>query len=331
MSVSYPEEQKVFDAAVKSLAGKRVAVLGHVRPDGDCIGSQVALCRVLRTQNVDAFCVNNDPVPRVLESFVGDTPFMVAADWDGSADALVSVDCAAQKRFGSDVIPHAENIALNVDHHLSNPAYAEQNVIIGTAAATGEILANLFLDGGYEIDAVTAQACYIGIATDTGQFRFSATTEAVFDVCRRLTALGADPAKAAFELYENETYGKLQLLQRFLASFKKEFGGRVVVGLIHESDYVETGTTAEDTEGLVDYARAIEGVDLGVLLEENKGKLKGSLRAKDPEYRVDQIAKQFSGGGHAAAAGLNQDMSIEEFYPQLVEAIGKHLEAIGKA
>ncbi|MGB0372932.1 MAG: DHH family phosphoesterase [Opitutales bacterium] len=331
MPVSYPEEQQRFDAAVKSLEGKKVAILGHVRPDGDCIGSQVALCRVLRTKGVDAFCVNNDPVPRVLTSFVGDTPFMEASEWDGSADALASVDCAATKRFGSGVIPHAENIALNIDHHLSNPGYAAENIIIGTASATGEILANLFLDGGYEVDAVTAQACYIGIATDTGQFRFSATTDAVFDVCRRLTELGADPAKAAFELYENETYGKLQLLQRFLASFKKEFGGRVVVGLITEQDYVETGTTAEDTEGLVDYARAIEGVDLGVLLEENKGKLKGSLRAKDPAYRVDIIAKQFAGGGHAAAAGLNQDTTIEEFYPKLIDAIDAHWKEIGKA
>ncbi|MEM7673769.1 MAG: DHH family phosphoesterase [Verrucomicrobiota bacterium] len=327
----YPEEQKRFDAAVKSFEGKKVAILGHVRPDGDCVGSQVALCRVLRSRNVDAFCVNNDPVPRVLTTFVGDTPFIEASEWDGSADALASVDCAALKRFGSGVSPHAEKIALNIDHHLSNPGYAVENIIIGTAAATGEILANLFLDGGYEVDPITAQACYIGIATDTGQFRFSATTEAVFDVCRRLTELGADPAKAAFELYENETYGKLQLLQRFLASFKEEFGGRVVVGLIHESDYVETGTNPEDTEGLVDYARAIEGVDLGVLLEENQGKLKGSLRAKDPEYRVDQIAKQFSGGGHAAAAGLNQDTSIEAFYPLLIKAIGAHLESIGKA
>ncbi|MEM9025520.1 MAG: DHH family phosphoesterase, partial [Verrucomicrobiota bacterium] len=81
----YPEEQKRFDAAVKGLEGKKVAILGHVRPDGDCVGSQVALCRVLRSRKIDAFCVNNDPVPRVLTTFVGDTPFIEASEWDGSA------------------------------------------------------------------------------------------------------------------------------------------------------------------------------------------------------------------------------------------------------
>ena len=314
--LSYPEQQPIF--------------LGHVRPDGDCIGSQVGLCRIFRASGIDAFCVNNDSVPRVLKPFVGDTPFMTSAEWDGTADALVSVDCADIKRFGPHLKERVDTIRLNIDHHLSNPGYAEENIIIGTAAATGEILANLALDGGYVVDAVAAQALYIGIATDTGQFRFSATTEAVFNVCRRLMSLGADPATAAYELYENETYGKLQLLQRFLASFRKEFDGRVVVGLIEDGVYESTGTTPEDSEGLVDYARAIEGVDMGILLEEYRGKLKGSLRAKDPKYRVDQVAKQFSGGGHAAAAGLNQDCSIEEFYPVLIEAVGKQLHAIDR-
>jgi phosphoesterase RecJ-like protein len=106
-----------------------------------------------------------------------------------------------------------------------------------------------------------------------------------------------------------------------------EFENRICVGLIENGVYEETGATIDDSEGLVDYARAIDGVEVGVLIEDRAGSIKGSLRAKDPKYRVDQIAKQFGGGGHACAAGLNvESSSIKEFYPQLMKAIGKHLK-----
>lgn len=328
---NYIEAQPEFDACVSAMVGRRVAVLGHVRPDGDCIGSQVALCRMLRIAGAEAFCVNNDSVPRVLRSFVGDTPFLRADAWDGTADLVVSVDCADYRRFGSGVTDRAPAVALNIDHHISNSHYAARNIVVGSAAATGEVLATLFLQGGHPIDAVTAQALYLGIATDTGQFRFAATTAQVFDICRRLTELGADPARAALEVYENETFNRIQLLQRFLASLRPECGGRVMVGLIEAGVYEETGTAPEDSEGLVDYARSIMGVDVGILLEEYRGKVKGSLRAKDARYRCDQIAQLFSGGGHACAAGLNQDTTIAELYPRLLDAVAQQLAAVDRS
>jgi len=108
-----------------------------------------------------------------------------------------------------------------------------------------------------------------------------------------------------------------------------EFENRVCVGLIEDGVYDATGATIDDSEGLVDYARSIDGVEIGVLIEDRAGALKGSLRAKDPKYRVDQLAKQFGGGGHACAAGLNvEDSSIKEFYPQLMAAIGEHLKSL---
>jgi phosphoesterase RecJ-like protein len=110
-----------------------------------------------------------------------------------------------------------------------------------------------------------------------------------------------------------------------------EFDNRVCVGLIENGVYEACGAGVDDSEGLVDYARAIKGVDIGVLLEDRDGSLKGSLRAKDPFYRVDQVAKLFNGGGHACAAGLNvEDSSIAEFLPELLAAIGQHLDALGQ-
>ncbi|HAQ58123.1 MAG TPA: DHH family phosphoesterase, partial [Opitutae bacterium] len=167
--------------------------------------------------------------------------------------------------------------------------------------------------------------------TDTGQFRYPSTTPETFEIARRLCECGARPSVAAHELYECETFAKIKLLQNFLNSLSMEFDNRVCVGLIENGVYEATGSTIDDSEGLVDYARSIVGVDIGVLIEDRDGSLKGSLRAKNPFYRVDQVAKLFNGGGHACAAGLNvENSSIKEFYPQLMEALGKHLEALGQ-
>jgi phosphoesterase RecJ-like protein len=320
----YPELSPAFEKAVKRLKGRKVAVLGHVRPDGDCIGSQVAVTRILRQRGIDAIAVNHHEVPPMCSAFVGDTPFFLSTEADLENRVAVTVDCADRKRLGELLSETFATVELNVDHHISNTKYGETNLIHGESAAAGEILAGIFLDNGYEIDAVTAQALYIGIATDTGQFRFAATTKQTFDLCRALMDHGADPAAAAMELYEKESPAKLALLQRFLASFEYLCEGKVCVGVLRDADFKETGAKKENTEGLVDYARSIDGVEIGVLLEERGDLLKGSFRAKDPKHRVDQLAKQFHGGGHACAAGFNPNMEFEAFYPLLRKALAAH-------
>ncbi|MGC9451199.1 MAG: DHH family phosphoesterase [Oceanipulchritudo sp.] len=320
----FPQHAGVFRDAIESVRGKPVAILGHVRPDGDCIGSQVALARVLRAMGFDAVCYNEHPVPANCMPFVADTPFLAPCGEIDTGRVAISVDCADPKRLGERLRAAYPEVYLNIDHHISNTNYGGHNIIDGHASATGEILAGLLLDLGLPVDAVAAQALYVGIATDTGQFRFASTTRDTFEICCQLMEKGADPARAAMELYERESPAKLALLQRFLASFHYLCEGRVCIGIIDEEAWAETGACKEDTEGLVDYARAIEGVEIGILLEEHDGNLKGSFRAKDPGHRVDQLARQFNGGGHACAAGFNPECSMGEFYPRLVAALEKH-------
>lgn len=325
----YPGESARFAAAIEKLKGRKVAVLGHQRPDGDCIGSTVAFVRVLRSLGIDAIGLNNDATPPTLRTFVGDTPMALAADFSPNGHCAVSVDCADYKRVGDALNQSFPKVELNIDHHISNKCYGAENIVISTASATAEMLAGFLLDNDYEIDPTTAQALYVGIATDTGQFRFPSTTTATFDIARRLCQRGANPAGAARQLYEQESFAKIKLLQSFLGSLKLEFEGRVCVGLIEGGVYASTGATVDDSEGLVDYARAIAGVNIGVFIEDRDGALKGSLRAKDPKFRVDQIAKRFGGGGHACAAGLNvENSSIQVFYPQLMDAIDTHLKSL---
>lgn len=326
----YPEDSLRFAAALEQLKGKKVAVLGHQRPDGDCIGSIVAVVRVLKSLGFEAVGLNRDKVPASLEAFVGETPLFLAEDFEPDGHVAITVDSADFKRVGDRLNELFTEVVLNIDHHISNKLYGSENIVIADASATAEILAGFFLDLGYEIDAVTAQGLYVGIATDTGQFRFPSTRPDTFEIARRLYERGANPSEAAYQLYERESFAKIQLLQHFLDSLHMEFDRRVCIGLLENGIYEKTGATIDDAEGLVDYARAIDGVDVGVLIEDRDGAIKVSLRAKDPFYRVDQVAKQFSGGGHACAAGLNvENSSIAEFEPQLIRELGEHLKTLG--
>jgi phosphoesterase RecJ-like protein len=325
----YPEASLRFAASLEKLRGHKVAVLGHQRPDGDCIGSIVAVVRVLKSLGIEAVGLNRDAVPATLESFVQDTPLFLAEDFEPDSHLAVTVDSADFKRVGERLNELFPEVALNIDHHISNRNYGAENIVISEACATAEILAGIFLDLGYEIDAVTAQNLYVGIATDTGQFRFPSTTPDTFEIARRLCEHGANPSEAAYQLYERESFAKIQLLQSFLDSLHLEFDKRVCIGLLENGVYEKTGATIDDAEGLVDYARSIDGVDVGVLIEDRSGAIKVSLRAKDPFYRVDQVAKKFGGGGHACAAGLNiENSSIQEFEPQLLKALGEHLQSL---
>ena len=144
----------------------------------------------------------------------------------------------------------------------------------------------------------------------------------------RLIACGAEPVEAGYHIYERESFGRMKLLQHFLSSLRLECGGRVCVGILPLGIFEQTGTTAEDTEGLVDYARAIDGVDIGVLLEERAGMTKGSLRGKDPSLRLDRVAAQFGGGGHACAAGLNPKEPLAVVQPRLLAALAETLARV---
>ncbi|MDI1336103.1 MAG: DHH family phosphoesterase [Lacunisphaera sp.] len=319
-----------FAVLLQELEDQKVVVIGHQRPDGDCIGSQVALCRVLISLGIDAVCMNPDPVPRRIKFLIGDTPFFSRDELPPGRLAIFT-DCADHGRAGEKVkLLYPAPLAC-FDHHVSNGGFAKRNFVDTGSAATAEILAGMFFDADIEVDPTTAQALYTGIMTDTGQFRFPSTTHRVFKICGDLVAKGANPAQAGMELFERESSGKLKLLQHYISSLKLEGGGRFCIGVLPQGIFEEVDATVEDTEGLVDYARSIEGVEIGVLIEERPGTIKASLRAKNATYRVDTIAAQFGGGGHASAAGLNCPDTLAGFYPKLVAAIIRRLAEVDAA
>jgi len=319
------EHSKTFVAALKEMRGANVAVVGHMHPDGDCIGSQVALCRVLRNMGIEAVAVNQDPVPPNLLHFVGDTPFLTPKSLPFKEALSLYVDCADSDRPGKTLSQFFPNPFLNIDHHLSNPGYAKYNIVDVKTAATSEILADLIMDSELEIDATTAQALYVGIATDTVQFRAPSTNYKVFAICAKLIERGAKPDLAALYLYESEPFRKLELLRLFLGTLKIELDGKACIGVMDDEMYEKSNAKPFDSDGFVDYTRCVEGVEIGVLLEEHHGNLKGSLRAKKPSMRLDLLAGEFGGGGHACASGFSvPQTSIKQFYPSFLETIKEH-------
>ena len=331
MDKFYPEFSAPFAALLSAVAGKPVAVVGHSRPDGDCIGSQVALARVIAARGSQTVCVNTDAVPRRLAYATRGMPFirtdealLLPAD-----TVAIFIDCADHARAGERLKARFPLPEGAIDHHLSNSGFAKVNIVDSASAASCEMLAGLFMDAGLTIDAATATALFAGIITDTGQFRYNSTSQRTFVLAGRLVSLGASPSEAGYELYERESVGKLRLLQKFLASLQMELGGRVCTGTLEAGSYEATGTTAEDTEGLVDFARCVDGVDVGVLIEHRPdGGVKASLRAKDPLCRLDLVAGKFGGGGHACAAGLNVKKDAAEFRAQLLAALAERLKAM---
>lgn len=306
-------------------------MIGHARPDGDCIGAQVALARVLATRGFDVICVNSDPVPRRLQFLVPGMTFFRTDEVLKNPEerAAIFVDCADHARGGERLKGRYPAPVAVIDHHLSNIGYAEANLVDSDSAATCEILAGVFLDNELFVDAQAAQALFTGILTDTGQFRFNSTSRRCFMLAGELVARGAKPAEAGYELYERETVGKLRLLQHFLSTLKLECAGRACIGTLPPGIFESTGADGEDTEGLVDYARSIEGVEIGALIEQRPdGTVKASLRAKSPAFRVDLLAAKFNGGGHACAAGLNLKTGTENFYARFVAAMAERIAIV---
>lgn len=325
----FPEISPRFADIVTPLKEKPIAVLGHLRPDGDCIGSQVALARVLNAQGFDAVCINKHPSPRALLGFIADTPYLEAHAFTEHNRIPIACDAADRERLGDELNSIYKEIYLCIDHHISNSGYAKHNLIDPTTAATAEILAGIFFDLDYPVDPVAAQALYIGIATDTGQFQYEATTRRVFEISGRLLDCGANPHAASIALYEQETFSRIKLLQRYLSTLTMELEDRVCLGTLTAEDYQVTGATYEDTEGFVNYARSLATTEIGAILEERGNTLKGSLRAKDPIMRVDQLALTIGGGGHACAAGFSvKGETIATYRDTFLKLVCEHLQKI---
>ncbi len=313
-------------------AEQRFLVLTHYRPDGDAIGSQLALALLLKNlgKQVDAW--NDDAVPTKFR-FLPHADLIVRPPAAAKEfDAVIAIDASTWQRVGT----AAQRIAkkkhfINIDHHVSNEKFGEINWIVPEAPASGQIAYQLIKRGGFKLTPEIATCLFAAISTDTGSFTFANTTADSLRVAAELIETGVNVADVCRHVYESYPYARLQLLQLALADLKLADRNRTAYFWLTVEMFEESGAKREDTEGLIDFARGIDGVLVAVVFEElaEAGKVRISLRSKHPKLDVNSIARRFGGGGHREAAGARLTGTPAEAEAKVLAAITETIKKAG--
>ena len=288
--------------------GTRFVLSSHARPDGDSIGSQLALAHALDTLGKLVRIVNRDALPAYLATLPGADRIEVAdalpADVAGSFDAAVILECGSLER--TEVRGLDRQPILNIDHHAGNAMYGAINWFDTSAAACAELVHDLIAALGVELTPAIGEALYAGILTDTGGFRHANITARTFDICRHIAACGVDVARVASDVYQSSTLGKLRLTGRLLDAMRLEGGGRVALLEVDDTLLRETGCPADDLDGVINLPLAARDVAAVIMVKTLDGVTRISLRSKGT-VDVRSVAAAFGGGGHRNAAGCSLD------------------------
>jgi phosphoesterase RecJ-like protein len=298
---------------------ERFLLTTHVNPDGDAIGSEVAFARMLRALGKQVRVLNDSPTPRVfawlgLEAPVEGYAEELAEARFAEAGALVVLDTGNKQRIGrlaNHLDRHAIAIAI-LDHHVSHEGFGQVNVIEPACAATAVLVFEVMREAGIAIDPVAADALYVGLATDTGFFRYSNTDARALRMAADLVELGVDAAEVSARVHQSAPPGRLRFFGEALAALEMRHAGQLVVIEVGPEQFQRHGLVGADTEGLVDMPRSVEGVEAVALFSEvEPGKVKVSLRSTG-RVNVDGVCSRFGGGGHAHAAGVQMRGTREQ-------------------
>ncbi len=308
----------------------------HVNPDGDSLGSEVAMARWLRSRGKQARVLNDSPVPDAfgflqrhdpLEAFEPELAERLFA----AADALIVLDVSARQRLGRlDPLLDRHRLAVAVvDHHVSHAdGFGEVNVIEPEASATGEIVYDLIRESGAELDAALAEALYVALMTDTGSFRYSNTDSPAHRMAADLLGHGLDPERIHAQVHSHASAARLRFFGEVLSALELAEDGRVVVLEAGPEQFLRHGLAGSDTEGLVDMPRSIAGVEAVALFSEAEpGKVKVSLRSTG-RIVVDRLATRLGGGGHPHAAGASLAGTREQARALVLPELGRLVAAL---
>ena len=305
-------------------AEKSVAVICHIRPDGDAIGSACALKLALSALGIraEAFC--SDPVPQKF-GFLPETRNMRGFSDLSDYSALVAVDSADVSRLGDfEKAFSSRKNTYNIDHHISNAGYAEYNFVRERASNSENVYA-LIKELGVKVDKNIADLLATGVATDTGGFRHKNVTPETFATAEKLAEYGADFNAVFFNAFTKQSPNRAKLFGKTMEKIRYFENGRVAIASVFLRDFEETGAKQEETEGFIDFVMGVDGVEVGAcVMETEKNKFKISLRSKDAD--VNGVAAIFGGGGHKLASGCRISGEYEEVIDRLVFAITRYLK-----
>jgi phosphoesterase RecJ-like protein len=297
----------------------------HARPDGDAIGSQLALAFALDRLGKKVRLINRDPVPGPYRVFPGADRIELAPEATVPADAVVLLECSELSR--PEVAGLDRYFIINVDHHLGNEMYGSVNWFDPTAAACGEMVADIVDELGVEWTPEIASHLYLAISTDTGSFRFGSITPRTFDRCRRIAEAGVDTAALSRQIFDSYSVGRVRITGAMLSAMELFHDNRVAVLHVDEEQLRANGATIDDTEGLVNLPLgAREVVAVALFKRQPTGIYRVSLRSKG-DLDVRTVAARWKGGGHRNAAGCTVKGNFAELKQAFVDEIGAKLRS----
>ncbi|MFH2138577.1 MAG: bifunctional oligoribonuclease/PAP phosphatase NrnA [Candidatus Omnitrophota bacterium] len=308
-----------------------ILISTHVNPDGDALGCQLALARLIKIMGKKLRIVNEDSIPQVYE-FLPECNIIERYDTIDPAkldfDLVLIVDCPNLKRIGrvNDLIK--DQPVINIDHHVSNEKFGDINWIDPHVSSVGEMVYDLFKTSGIELDDSSALYLYVSIMTDTGSFRYSNTTSATHTIAADLLPFNIHPKEIYGYIYEKKSFAEMKLLGEILNGLQRTNDGKIAWIKLTNQMLQRNDLMPESADDVIDYVRMIEGVEVAAFLRELdvENSVKVSLRSKT-KIDVNEIAAYFGGGGHSAAAGcvIKKDMAEAEHI--IIEQIKKSVEA----
>ena len=306
-------------------ARRRFVVVSHARPDGDAIGSQVAMALALRALGKDVRMVAHDPAPQQMQDFPAVADIQLVDHLDDPGDAVIFMECGDVRRPGVSGLD--KGFVINIDHHPGNTMYGAMNCIDLTAAACGEMVFDLIVALGVPVSVEMATHIYLAILTDTGGFHYSHISPRTFDICRRCVEAGLDPTAVSRAIYDNNNLGRVRIWGAVLNDMRLSPDGRVAALVMDRALAERCGATYDDTEGLINFPLTVKEIQAVVFFKESgPGDWRISMRSKG-NVNVNAIAREFGGGGHtnASGCGATGDLAhlVALFEAKLVDAVNR--------
>jgi phosphoesterase RecJ-like protein len=304
---------------------RRVVVTSHLRPDGDSIGSSLALAWALREIGTDARVVHRDRPPIQLADFPGISDIDIGDTIPAGTEAVVVLECGDLARTGLsgfDGLP-----VINIDHHPGNSGYGEVQWFDGSASACAELVFEIIAELGVPLTADMATQLFVAVVTDTGSFRYPGVSPRTFSYCARLLEAGADPVSVARKLFDSHTLGRLRLQGAVLQTLEIDAGGRLAMLTLTDADLAASGGVPEETDGLINLPLGVKAIQAAVFFKEaGNGHWRVSLRSKG-EVDVGRVARGFGGGGHKNASGCTLEGPLESVRARILERMAPEVAA----
>ena len=329
MAVLLQANTTIEDMAARMRTLDDFVICGHVSPDGDCIGSQLALWNALRAIGKRATCVlvRDEPTPMELSFLPGIEQMVPAQRFNGLSSTFVACDVPSRARMGEAAcaILDASSQSFTIDHHPSEGPVTDYLYADSKSASASILVWQLVKYLVEEPPYESALCAFTGLVTDTGGFRYQNSDENAFRIAGELVSWGVDPSMVCTHVFQNRSLASLELEAATIRRIKLIGDGAAAISYVLVSDFEKTGATKADAEPLVEALRSLSGVRVVCMLREQDGVVRGSLRAKD-DTDVSELARELGGGGHTAAAGFTLELSIEHAVEMMAEKLSQIVE-----